>query len=166
MFDELSNYPEREKRYAAAMTWFSTGQGLEPYHIVEGFSWDSIGSGIVVDIGGSHGSVSIAIAQRFPSLHFIVQDQPEVVKIGRDQLIAELKGRVAFMEHNFFSKQPVTGADAYLLRWVLHDWSDKYAVYILQALIPALTPASRVLICELVVPEPGSTSTYKERAFR
>jgi hypothetical protein len=31
------------------------------------------------------------------------------------------------------------GPEGYFLRWILHDWSDKYALKILRALIPAWT---------------------------
>ena len=166
VFDELARYPDREKRYAAAMTWFSTGPGLEPSHIVDGFAWESIGEGIIVDVGGSQGSVGTAIVRAFPTLHCIVQDQADVVKIGQQNLQPELQSRVTFMKHDFFGEQPIQAAKAYLLRWILHDWSDKYAVRILKALVPALTQDSKVIICEHVLPEPGTVPVYQERAMR
>lgn len=166
IFDELSKHPEREQRYAAAMKWFSTGPGLEPSHVIKGFAWDKVGRGLVVDVGGSHGLVSIAIAQSFPDIRCIVQDQPKVVAVGLNQLSHEVKDRVSFMEHDFFSEQPVKGADVYLLRWILHDWSDTYAIRILQALIPALGRSSKLAICEHILPEPGTITAYQERGLR
>ncbi len=120
----------------------------------------------MVDVGGSHGSISIAIARSFPSLHFIVQDRPQVVQEGEAKLPADLQDRVTFMEHDFFNEQPVKYADIYLLRWILHDWSDAYAVRILRALVPALKPGARVLICEQVLPEPETLSPYQARGLR
>ena len=148
------------------MTWFSTGPGLEAIHVVGGFAWDSIGKGTIVDVGGSHGSVSIALAQSFPSLHCIVQDQADVVKVAQTNLPPDLATRVAFMQHDFFTEQPVKGADVYLLRWILHDWSDAYAIRILRALIPALKQGSKIVVCERILPEPGTVSKYQERASR
>ena len=148
------------------MTWFNTGPGLESVHIVHGFPWKIFHGGIIVDIGGSHGIVSMAIAQNFPSLRFIVQDQAEVIRNGRAKLPAEFHSRVTFMEHDFFVEQPITSADVYILRWILHDWPDAYAIKILQALVPALKDGSRICICELVLPEPGRTSSYQERSLR
>ena len=148
------------------MAWFNTGPGLECIHVVHGFPWGIFHGGTVVDIGGSHGIVSTAIAQHFPSLRFIIQDQAEVIRNGRVKLSAEFRGRVTFMEHDFFAEQPITSADVYLLRWILHDWPDAYAVKILQALVPALKDGSRVCICELVLPEPGKISPYQERTLR
>lgn len=135
-------------------------------YVLNSFDWTSLSNGLVVDVGGSHGSLSIAIAQSFPTLRFIVQDKAEVVELGREMLPANVRDRVSFMSHDFFTEQPVKNADVYALRWILHDWSDKYAVRILQALIPALKPGARILVIEQVLPEPGTASRYQEKTFR
>ena len=119
-----------------------------------------------MDVGGSHGAVSVAIARKFPSLRCIVQDRLEVVQAGREMLDTGLQDRVTFMEHDFFTEQPVKDADVYYLRWILHDWSDGYAVWILRALTPALKEKARIVISEIVLPEPGGVPVYQERAYR
>ena len=148
------------------MTLSSTGPGLEASHILDGFDWPTIGNGSVVDIGGSHGSLSIAIAQKYPNVSFVVQDRAAVAREGRAKLPSELTNRVSFMAHDFFNDQPVLDADVYMLRWVLHDWSDKYAVRILQALKPALKDGAKIIIMEHVLSEPGSVPAYQERGLR
>lgn len=148
------------------MSWFSTGPGLEPSHIIHGFDWSSFQVGTVVDIGGSHGCTSIAIAREIPWMHFIVQDQPDVISVGQTRLPLDMKGRATFMEHYFFRQQPIKAAEVYLLRWILHDWSDAYAIQILRALIPALIQDSKIVICEHVMPEPNSVSIYEARGSR
>ena len=148
------------------MAWFSTGPGLESHHIVNGFDWGRLGPGTVVDVGGSYGSTSMAIARTFPSLHCIVQDRREVIEVAYQKSDHETAIRVVFMEHDFFAKQPIMGADVYLLRWILHDWSVKYALQILRGLVPALKKGSRIVVCEHVLPEPGSVTLYQERAMR
>lgn len=73
------------------------------------------------------------------------------------------------MEHSFFDKNPVEGADVYYLRYVLyvagcfpqlksmltivfsHDWSDDYCVNILSHIRESMAPHSRLLICEQVM---------------
>ena len=82
----------------------------------------------VVDVAGRCGQVSIALMKRRPLFRFVFQDRPETVSDGSSKLPAELIGRVAFMAHDFFTKQPIKGADVFLLCWILHDWSDKYAI--------------------------------------
>ncbi|KAL8654749.1 MAG: hypothetical protein Q9226_003313 [Calogaya cf. arnoldii] len=166
IFDEIAKYPDRERRYADAMTFASNGAGLEAHHIVNGYDWSSLGESTVVDVGGSHGSLSIAIAKEFPSLRCVVQDRPEVIGSCQESLPLDLHDRVSFMAHDFFKEQPLKGADIYMLRWILHDWSDKYAARTLQNLIPALKPGARVLVLEQVLPSSGRHSKYQEKVYR
>ncbi|CAO1604437.1 hypothetical protein XANCAGTX0491_007994 [Xanthoria calcicola] len=166
IFDEISKYSDRHRRYADAMTFYSNGAGLEAHHILKGYDWSSLGESTVVDVGGSHGTLSIAIAQAFPSLRCVVQDRPHVVGLGQENLPSDLHDRVSFMAHDFFEEQPLRGAQIYTLRWILHDWPDKYAVRILQKLIPALKPGAKVLVLEQVLPLAGELSRYQEKAYR
>ena len=119
-----------------------------------------------MDVGGSHGEYSIAVAQRFPSMKCIVQDLPNVIGRAESLLPSDLKDRVSFMAHDFFQPQPVKEAAVYLLRWILHDWSDTYAIRILRALIPALGRGSKILLHEYILPEPGERPTVQDRTLR
>lgn len=148
------------------MRWFNTNPGMDPAHVLDSYPWENIGDGTVVDVGGSHGAVSVAIARRFPSLRCIVQDRPKVVTDAQTRLPPSVVNQVTFMEHDFFTKQPVQGADVYYFRWIFHDWPDKYAIRILRALIPALKVGARIVLSEYIVPEPGQLSYYEERMSR
>lgn len=165
-FEELHNHPSREKRYADAMGWYQSRPGFEVEHVVTSYDWEKLGFGTVVDVGGSLGSIDVALARKFPSLRLIVQDRPEVVEQGVGRLPQELRHRVAFMAHDFFSEQIVKNADVYFMRFILHDWSDKYAIKILKCLVPALKKGSRVLAQEHVLPAPGEMSAYNEQNMR
>lgn len=70
------------------------------------------------------------------------------------------------MAHDFFTEQPVQGADVYYSRWMLHDWSDKYAIRILTSLIPTIKVGARILLSEYIMPEPGEMSSYQQRTLR
>lgn len=63
----------------------------------------------------------------------------------------------------YFTEQPIKGADVYLLRSVLHDWPDEYALQILRSLIPAMKPGSRVVLNEVCLPEAGLLSRYLDQ---
>lgn len=67
-----------------------------------------------------------------------------------------MRSRIKFIYYDIFTPQPVRGADIYFLRYVFYNWSDSYYVRVLQALVPALKPGARVLICDLIIPERGS----------
>lgn len=76
LFEYLSRHPDSQKRFADMLRFFarSTSPGLSPYYIVKGYSWADLPAGAtVVDVGGSHGEFSQAIAREFPLLKFVVQ---------------------------------------------------------------------------------------------
>ena len=146
------------------MKLFGMAEGYEPVHLVENYPWAAIGAGTVVDVGGSLGVFGIAIAERFPRLNCIVQDQLEVIADAK--VPSGLEDRVSFMAHDFFSVQPVKNADVYLFRWIFHDWSDEYATRILKALTPALKNDARIVVHEYVLPRPGVLPNHRERVLR
>jgi hypothetical protein len=83
--------------------------------------------------------------------------------------LSDLNGRVTFMPHDFFTDQPVSGAAAYLLRYITHNWSDSDCVRIFRALVPALEmspPGTPVLINDVVLPAYGEASRYRENRMR
>ena len=149
------------------MSSFATYKGHGPEYLVRGFPWALLGSTTVVDVGGSEGKYSMALAQSFPDLRIIVQDLPAVVRAvdAKRPVPLELADRVTFMAHDMFVEQPVC-ADIYLYRWVFHDWPDAYVVKILRQLIPALKPGARVLINDTILPEPNTLSELQERKIR
>ncbi|TVY44615.1 O-methyltransferase [Lachnellula subtilissima] len=162
----LSKHPEKAKRFASAMTVSLSGEGYDSKYVTEFGPWASIKeNGTVVDIGGSNGDIMIAIAKAFPSLRFVVQDLQSQVNIA-PAVPQEVAGRISMQAYDFFSPQPVHGADVYFFRWVFHNWADKYCLRILENLIPALAPNARVVLNEWCLPEPNSSANRWERRLR
>lgn len=148
------------------MQAFGDGPDITPYYLVHNFPWASLGAGTVVDLGGSNGSVSVAIAEAHPDLNFIVQDKPEVIKsVKANEASGQVVTRISFMAHDFFTPQPIA-ADVYLFRYIFHNWPDAYATKILRQLIPVLKPGARVLINDHLLPEPNTASLTTEREAR
>jgi hypothetical protein len=117
-------------------------------------------------VGGNQGYVSFAIANAFSNLNFIVQDQagmrtPETIGTVPDHLV----GRVSLTTHDFFTPQTEV-AGCYFFRHIFHGFSDKYAIKILRALIPALRKGSRIIVNDGALPEPGTASYLEERTTR
>ena len=168
MFAFLSDHPDRLRRFASVMRFITQRPELGPELVVHAFPWGTLPAGsTVVDVGGSHGLVSIAIARAFPTLKFIVQDLDEpVIRSADARKPDDIKERVEFMAHDFFKEQPVRGAEVYFLRAVLHNWSDKYAVEILRALIPALKKGAKIVVNDVVVAVPKSVSKPAELKTR
>ncbi|KAF5612322.1 sterigmatocystin 8-O-methyltransferase [Fusarium subglutinans] len=105
------------------------------------YDWSKLGEAAVVDTGGSSGHDSSTIAQAFPNLKFIAQDLPQLQTSFDEQVPAEIKSRVKFKPHDCLQPQKAQG-DVYMLKMVLHDWPDNYAVEILRHLIPHLESGS------------------------
>ncbi|KAK8024992.1 sterigmatocystin 8-O-methyltransferase [Apiospora arundinis] len=155
---------ECASRWAKGMSVFAQRPQFNLSYITDHYDWKSLGSAQVVDIGGSQGHVSMALARQFDNLTLTVQDMDQVVQSAT--VPEQLKERVKVMAHDLFDTQPIMGADVYYLRWVLHNWSDKYCHQILRALQPALRPGARVVINESLMPEPGKIARWKEKNLR
>jgi 6-hydroxytryprostatin B O-methyltransferase len=139
-------------------------------HLLQARDWSNAGAARIVDVGGSLGHASIALASALPQATFIVQDANTIALDQGRALVAQehphLAERISFAVHDFFTPMPAeTAGDFFLLQWILHDWSDADAVRILKALVPGLKPGARVLIAEAVRPAPpaGLANTLDEK---
>ncbi|OTA99906.1 hypothetical protein M426DRAFT_15962 [Hypoxylon sp. CI-4A] len=167
MYEFLSDHPERARRFGNSMRFFTEGPGFELSHIRDNFPWGDLGAGTIVDVGGSQGFVCIEIAEKFPSLSFVVQDLEPVIAASKDSVPSDLANRVSFMKYDFLSgDQPCKDADVYIFRWIFHNWSDKYCIKILHNLIPALKPGARIVVNDSVLPEPGVLPHRQESRIR
>lgn len=117
-------------------------------------------------MGGGHGPVSIGLAEEFPELLFIVQDLPDVVAGHPSITDTEDGSRVRFMEYDFFTEQPIKGADVYFFRAIFHNRPEAYCVQILRNQVPAMHEGTRLVIDEGLPPKPGTLSSYLERQQR
>ncbi len=86
----------------------------------------------IADIGGGHGQMLAEILNRHPGTNGILFERPEVIA-GADGLLRRtgIADRVTCVAGDFFEAVP-TGADAYVLKTVLHNWNDDDAVRILK----------------------------------
>lgn len=113
--------------------------------VTAGFDWAAFP--VIADIGGGVGTQVMDILHRYPSSRGILFDQPGVV--GR----AAPHDRLERIGGDFFQSVPVT-ADAYILRWVIHDWTDPQAIAILKNVRAAMKPHARLALVEEIVPDP------------
>ena len=104
---------------------------------------------VIADIGGGIGTQLVSILDASPSSRGILFDQPH---LGPESLS---HSRMETIGGNFFESVP-TGADAYLLRWILHDWAEPEVAAILGSLRRAMKPTARLIVVENVIPEGAS----------
>ncbi len=121
-------------------------------------AYDFSAFGTVMDVGGGNGALLIGILGAFPRLRGIVFDRPEVAERARRKIAeAGLEARCQVEAGDFFQSLPA-GADACLIKHVIHDWNDEQSVAILRNCRRGIGPKGRVLIAEGVYPPRIDTS--------
>jgi SAM-dependent methyltransferase len=151
-FEWLASHPEQAREFGQAMTSLS---GMENPAVAEAL--DVTGIGRIVDVGGGHGSLLAAILKRNPELKGTIYDRPEVVANARQEAYVTEKGvadRCDLVAGNFFDSVP-SGADACIMKYILHDWEDDLCVKILSNCRRAMGAGGKLLVVDTVVP-PGS----------
>jgi hypothetical protein len=112
----------------------------------------------VADLGGGYGQLLAAVLDALPSANGVVVDL-EHARAGAESLFAQrgLSARAHACTHNFFTSVP--SADLYLLKSVLHNWSDAHAAALLANIRKAMYAESRLLILETRLPDASDDIT-------
>jgi cyclopropane fatty-acyl-phospholipid synthase-like methyltransferase len=115
--------------------------------------YDFSSFGTIVDIGGGHGGLITSILETNPQLKGILFDAPEVIKGARPKLeAAGLAERCETVAGDFFKAIPA-GGDAYIMKWIIHDWDDERAITILKTCRNQMPPKGKLILVDCVVPE-------------
>lgn len=146
VFDFLSKNLEQAKVFDAAMVGV---HGRESKAITD--EYDFSGIGILADIGGGNGSLIATVLKTNPALRGILYDLPGVIERAKPNLQAEgVADRCDVIGGNFFESVP-SGADAYLMRHIIHDWDDEKALKILKNVHHAMSDEGKLLVVEGVI---------------
>ena len=114
-----------------------------------------------MDVGGGNGSLLAATLARYPTMSGMLFDLAHVVERSASALqAAGVADRCDVVSGDFFEALP-GGADAILMRHIIHDWPDDKATVILRNAAQAVSPGGRVLVIEMVVPEDDKPSPAK-----
>jgi SAM-dependent methyltransferase len=106
----------------------------------------------IIDVGGGNGALLLGILRANPDLEGIVADRPEVAERAEREIAASgLAKRCRAVAVDFFSEVP-GGADAYVLKHVIHDWDDERARTILANCRRVIPPNGKLLLIEGVYP--------------
>lgn len=119
-------------------------------------AYDFSGLGTIVDVAGGHGALLSAILRSNPHAKGILFDAPHVVESVGPRLQAEptIAPRLRLVGGDFFKSLP-RGGDAYILKWILHDWDDEKSAAILRSCRNAMGHGSHLLVIENLN-DPGS----------
>jgi len=145
----LQSNPEQQANFNAAMRDLSAS--MTPA-VTTSYDWSKFS--VIADIGGGIGTQLSSILDAHPSCRGILFDQPHVVAES------PLHDRMERVGGDFFREVPVQ-ADAYLMRWIIHDWADDKAIAILENVRRAAPAGARLALAEWVLSETADLDAGK-----
>jgi O-methyltransferase/methyltransferase family protein len=151
-FEYLEKHPDDLKIFSEAMTNLSI---TENPAITLAYKFSGVRT--LVDVGGGNGSLLRAILEANPGLKAVLFDRPSVSATAREGVYLTAKSfveRCRFEGGNFFDAVP-KGGDAYVMKRVLHDWSDEDSAKILANCRAAMNRKGKVLVVESLI-RPGN----------
>jgi hypothetical protein len=64
--------------------------------------------------------------------------------------------------HDFFTSQPIKNASVFLLRFIIHDWTNAESICILKHLRAAATPSTNLVLIEKIVPAVSGDDDFQD----
>lgn len=115
----------------------------------------------IVDVGGGTGAFLAAVLRSAPDSCGVLFDLPHVVT-GAGPILerAGVADRCDVIGGSFFETVPAD-ADAYVLRRIVHDWTDDDAARILGVVRGAIATTGTVLVVEQVIDPPNEGAPGK-----
>lgn len=155
-FEFLSKNVEQAKTFDAAMVGV---HGRESSAMTDAYDFSVFGT--LADVGGGNGSLLTTVLKKHTSLRGILYDLPGVTERAKANLAqAGLTDRCQVIGGSFFESIP-SGADAYLMRHIIHDWDDEKSTTILRNTHKVMKDNGRLLLIEGVISEDNSPSFGK-----
>jgi hypothetical protein len=147
LFDYLAQNSSAARTFNEGMTDLTSQVALATV-----LAYDFSGNRVIADIGGGHGVLLDSILRSNPSATGILFDSKAVMEGATLQVGNKgLADRRKSIGGDFFEFVP-EGADVYILKNVLHDWSDDRALQILKNCRRAMRAQAKLLVIEVVLP--------------
>lgn len=160
-FKHLENDPAAAATFNQALVELTR---LTTSDVVRAYDFSSCQ--LIVDVGGGYGELLAAILTENPKARGILFDLPHATEGAKRHFEqAGLSHRCEFVAGDFFQSVP-QGADAYVLKSVIHDWNDDKSREILATCRNAMSHDSRLLLVERVMPQRLEVSASHQSAAR
>ncbi len=160
-FQHLENDPEAAGIFNQALVELTR---LTTSRVVRAYDFSSLRH--IVDVGGGYGELLSAILAAKSSAQGTLFDRPHAIEGARRHFEqAQLSDRCEFVAGDFFQSVP-RGADAYVLKSVIHDWNDEKSGEILRNCRDAMEHGARLLLVERVLPMRWEASAAHQSTAR
>jgi O-methyltransferase domain len=150
--EDIFDYLKHDDVAAATFNSFMAGQTAASVDAVLA-AYDFTGARELADIGGGRGALVAGVLKANPAMRGLLFDLPDVIATA-GPLVAQagVADRCKLVGGSFFESVPA-GADLYVLKFILHDWTDEDCVRILENCRRAMASGALLLIVEHVIPE-------------
>ena len=146
-FTYLAQHPEDAKVFDGAMTDMSRNHGPS---IARAYNFGKFRK--IVDVGGGHGALLISILRQYAGPCGVVFDLPHVIQGAQAAIAAAgLSDRCETTAGDLF-ESVTPGADAYLMRSIIHGFNKERALVVLQNIRRSIRPEGRLLLVDFVIP--------------
>lgn len=144
-FDHLAGDREASQIFNGAMAEMTN---LVARELVK--CYDFSGLRRIADIGGGHGALLATVLEAYPGMQGLLFDMPHAIAEARARFAGgDPAQRCEFVAGDFFESVPA-GVDAYLLKAIVHDWTDAQSTVILSNCRRVMSAQSRLLLIERV----------------
>ena len=158
LFEYVQQNPEHAEVFDEGMTSHSTVETRDVLEALGGYRFGETAH--LCDVGGGGGHLLSHLLDDRPHLTGEVLELPQVAeKAGEVPERVGVADRITFTPGDMFEAVP--GADAYVLKHILHDWTDEECVGILDNVRQAADAGTPVLVAEYVVPGPEASHFAK-----
>ena len=147
MFDWMSQHPEKTGHFNQAMTDMSSGDSAA---IVQSYDFSRFEH--IVDVAGGYGTLLAAILDQAPKLQGTLVEMPHVVEGAKKAGILERFGNRSTMIAGSMFEDIPAGADAYIMKYIIHDWYNAECIKLLSQCRKGIRPGGRLLVVDQVVP--------------
>jgi hypothetical protein len=145
IFEYFKQHPDEGQIFNDAMTSISAGDSPA---VVDAYSFEGIHS--IVDVGGGHGLLLATIMARNPQMKGTLYDEPHVIEGAKNGPLKPVMERCTIAFGDMFSSVPA-GADAYIMKHIIHDWPDELCVKILKSCRKGVNPGGKLLVVDDVI---------------
>ena len=157
IFEYRDRNPDYAQVFNQAMSSYSSAQTTLVLEAFDGYDFSNIRH--ICDIDGGTGHLLGNLLLKYPHIKGTVLELESVIS-KKELLLAPKLGvseRCSYVSGDMFSSSTshVPSADAYIMKMILHDWSDEECIKILSNIHRSSPEHARLFIAEHLIPGPN-----------
>jgi hypothetical protein len=155
-----SAHPDYSSLFDEAMQSFTlvVNQTVALHYPFNGIGW-------VIDVGGGNGTLLLSVLERHPNMRGTVYELPHVATRAREHIAAAgFASRCEVIAGDALVEVP-KGADAYMLKSVIHGREDDAALTILRNCRDVMPNHAKLLLIERLLPEQIDPDDLRNRSY-